>query len=153
MRWVGCFGQTLSTWASIALGCRALHPLLYLFLEDPSSDFIINRREIGAELSPTSKYFFQKSALTVRLLRESCHVIVQYHVHALCHTYVYILCCAREPFVKYRKPNECVGNANRFEEIPPALEQGILEANFCLRKPVVSYTHCCVLHTVLFRSS
>jgi len=63
MRWVGCFGQTFSTWASIALGCRALHPLLYLFLEEPSSDFIIKRREIGVELPATRKYF-SKNALT-----------------------------------------------------------------------------------------
>ena len=60
MRWVGCFGQTFSTWASIALGCRALHTLLYLFLEDASSDFIIKRREIGVELPGLANIFFQK---------------------------------------------------------------------------------------------
>ena len=44
----------------IVLGCCALHPLLYLFLEDPVSDFIIKRREIGVELPATRKYFCSK---------------------------------------------------------------------------------------------
>jgi hypothetical protein len=34
--------------------------LLYLFLEDPVSDFIIKRREIGVELPATRKYFCPK---------------------------------------------------------------------------------------------
>ena len=42
----------------IVLGCCALHPLL--FSEDPVSDFIIKRREIGLELPATRKYFCPK---------------------------------------------------------------------------------------------
>ena len=56
----GCFKQTFALGSPIVLGCRALHPLLYLFLEDPVSDFIIKRREIGVELPATRKYFCPK---------------------------------------------------------------------------------------------
>ena len=51
-------GRRSALGSPIVRGCRALHPLLYLFLEDLGSDFIINRREIGVELPATRKYIF-----------------------------------------------------------------------------------------------
>jgi hypothetical protein len=60
MRWVGCFGHTLSTWVLNRASVVLYIHLLYLFLEDPVSDFIIKRREIGVELPATRKYFCPK---------------------------------------------------------------------------------------------
>jgi hypothetical protein len=57
--WVAS-GKRSALGPPIVLGCCALHPLLYLFLEDPVSDFIIKRREIGVELPATRKYFCPK---------------------------------------------------------------------------------------------
>ena len=57
--WVAS-GRRSALGSRIVLGCCALHPLLYLSLEDPVSGFIIKRREIGVELPATRKYFCSK---------------------------------------------------------------------------------------------
>ena len=114
MRWVVCFGQTFSTWTTNHRLAVVLYIHCYLFLEDPSSGFFINRWEIGVELPATRKYFFKKlrdpnqvaifgglyfsgsfsKALIAPVICESYHVIVQYDAHALPHMCVHPLPCA-----------------------------------------------------------
>ena len=60
IRWVGCFGQTLSTWATHRAWLSCATSIAISVLRRSCLRFIIKRREIGVELPATRKYFCPK---------------------------------------------------------------------------------------------